>query len=229
MKQKVKPAGVTKWETEKLGVKEKSFWANEFVAARKTIPETKFQVLQYNILHQIIVCNKALFKYKIKDSPNCPLCNMVQSIYHLLFECEHIIPLWKKLATEFGKNENQMVPVQIENCLFNTGYKQHKKWNILSMLLKDYIYSTYLNCLKPNWDNFALRLQQKIILWAYSCATKNVYNSFKIKWQKCGVQYYKKLHRILKTNKVLKIHTKIHTYSTHNAIVFFLVFCFFLC
>ena len=88
------------------------------------------------------------------------------------------------MATEFEQNENQMVPIQIENCLFNTGYKQRKKWNILSMLLKDYIYSTNQNGSKPNWNNFRLRIQQKIILWAYSCATEHVYNTFKIRWQK---------------------------------------------
>ncbi len=84
--------------------------------------ETAFQILNCTIW-----TNNKAFKSRMRLDPNCELCSKVETMEHLLCECEHYSePLWSKLAEGltmlFNDISNDRVP-RVElgqtNIIFN--------------------------------------------------------------------------------------------------------------
>ena len=144
----------------------------------------RLKILQYKILHHTVINNKKLYKFKLKESPKCPFCQTDQTICHMFYECKEAKGLWEKLRLEYNKLEKQNVNSDIKVCLFNTGFRQPKKWNTLSLLLKNYIYISTLQNLKLSWAAFQHNLQYKLIIWALRCPSELLYKQYADKWQK---------------------------------------------
>ena len=181
-KQKIIPAGRKKWENEILGEIGNAFWSKEFLAARKMGIERKQYILQYKILHQTIACNKKLHKFKLAESPNCPYCQEEQTMYHMLYECVKVKEMWERLKVEYSKLENRNLTIDLKFCIFNTGFKQPKKWNTLSILLKEYIINSTHKKLELNWTSFIEKAQYKLLLWAFACPTNEMYKKYSNEW-----------------------------------------------
>ena len=183
-KQKVKPAGRKKWEKDILGEMEEGFWNKEYTAARKTGLEIRLQVMQYKLLHQTIAHNKKLYKCKLVDSPNCPYCQKEQTIYHMFFECAKVKDLWEKLKQEYIRIEKRNIEIDIKFCIFLTGYKQPYKWNMVGLLLKDYIYKNTRQNHELSWLSFQEMAQYRLLIWALQYSSKELYKQYYEKWHK---------------------------------------------
>ena len=61
---------------------------NPFILARKSSLSTYHRTLQYKILQNIYPKNKLLHIWKIKESPNCSHCDEVETLKHVITECE---------------------------------------------------------------------------------------------------------------------------------------------
>ena len=48
-------------------------------------------------MNRTLNCNQNLFKWKIKESPNCNMCNISDTNEHHLFYCTECIAFWKKI------------------------------------------------------------------------------------------------------------------------------------
>ena len=55
------------------------------------------QSFQYKVLNRVINCNFSLFKWGIKNSPNCAYCENIDTVTHHFFECADCIEFWKKV------------------------------------------------------------------------------------------------------------------------------------
>ena len=57
--------------------------------------ETKLQIFQYKIIHNILPTKCSLFRMKLCDSETCHLCKMqAQTLAHLLYQCPVISKFW---------------------------------------------------------------------------------------------------------------------------------------
>ena len=57
------------------------------LAYQKVTISTKLRDFQYRLLHKKIPTNKELCWWKIKSYDMCPWCQELDSIKHMLFEC----------------------------------------------------------------------------------------------------------------------------------------------
>ena len=115
----------------------------------KKLVETNFKILQ-----NILPCNKNLFRWKLSTSENCTICGNVESISHLLFECNYAQSIWKDVHKCLGLN------VSLEMILFGNNLPQHINF-VLSIVTYS-IYKEWLICsfekkqrhLNPKWKYF---------------------------------------------------------------------------
>ena len=60
--------------------------------------DTKLRSFYFKIFHRAIALNHFLFKIKMKDSPNCTLCDKKEeTMVHLFCDCEKVAPIWHDL------------------------------------------------------------------------------------------------------------------------------------
>ena len=60
---------------------------NPFVALRHTTKDIKVRNIQYKLLHNIYPTMSHLYKWKIKTTKLCSLCNTEETIKHAIYEC----------------------------------------------------------------------------------------------------------------------------------------------
>ena len=64
-----------------------------------TTQDVKLRNFQYRLLLNKIFTNDTLYKWKIVHSPLCEYCKEIQSVVHLLIDCEHSAKIWKDLES----------------------------------------------------------------------------------------------------------------------------------
>ena len=63
--------------------------------------EIKLREFNLKLLYGILPCNVNLVKWRKKDSDLCDICDCVQTIKHLLFDCHRANILWKLVEATF--------------------------------------------------------------------------------------------------------------------------------
>ena len=82
---------------------------NEILAFHRKVvleKEIKFKEFNFKVLHGILPCNYNLRKWKIRVNEICDVCNQVQTMEHLLYNCCYVSPLWRIVNNVFGSNVN---------------------------------------------------------------------------------------------------------------------------
>ena len=66
------------------------------------IKEKKLSEFNYKVLHNILPCNTNLVRWQKKDEKNCRLCNVEESIEHMLFHCIDARSVWEDFKNVTG-------------------------------------------------------------------------------------------------------------------------------
>jgi len=126
------------------------------------IKEIKLREFNFKILHGILACNLNLWQWKIKPSNLCDLCDKIQSIEHLLFDCIYVKPLWERVEQIYNVTIDYNVILGIRsnhdiNCIVTMmSYFIYKEWLLLSLENRSRRNCTNLNFYKCE---LALRLE----------------------------------------------------------------------
>ena len=71
---------------------------NPFLLVRNALHCPRDRFYKYRILHGDIFCNSRMFKFKMKDNPNCNMCpDIVENIKHLIWDCPRSARVWNFL------------------------------------------------------------------------------------------------------------------------------------
>ena len=86
--------------------------------------ETRLQVLQWKILHNIYPTNILLCKMKVRDDQMCSYCNdVVDYIEHFFFDCSTIKKFWNYIEQYILITFDIQTHLTVVDVLF--GIKQH--------------------------------------------------------------------------------------------------------
>ena len=133
------PVSCGRWFTE-YNLPEEVFY-NSLVLAKRSTQEPKLVSLQFKIIHDIVNCNKNLFKWKISNSEICEFCKSGEkdTIVHALGKCA----LTRKFLNDvFELIDPQKLFVQnidIENFIFGV---HDSALNLMLLLMKKAIISS---------------------------------------------------------------------------------------
>ena len=84
----------------------------------KVTKNTKLRDFQYRFMHNIIPLNDRLFKWKLKTSPLCDLCNQrKQTVKHFFWECSIAQSIWCKIKEIFIGEE--LTYTEVANLRYN--------------------------------------------------------------------------------------------------------------
>ena len=103
----------------------------------KHIKDLKLAEFNYKVLHNKLPCNKNLKKWDKQIDDACDVCNDVQDICHLLYECKFNAKIWNLLGSVLNCN--------ITMAQIIIGDQAHSQ-NLLTSLLSFYIYKYWLIC-----------------------------------------------------------------------------------
>ena len=111
------------------------------VFTRKLLLEKEIKLKEFNfkLLHGILPCNKNLKRWQIKESEQCDVCNMPQTIEHLLFNCYYVKPLWRVVESLCNIRVSFEVILGVhdsndyDNLMTVVSFLIYKEWLILSL------------------------------------------------------------------------------------------------
>ena len=111
------------------------------VFTRKLLLEKEIKLKEFNfkLLHGILPCNKNLKRWRIKESEQCDVCNMPQTIEHLLFKCYYVKPLWRVVESLCNIRVSFEVILGVhdsndyDNLMTVVSFLIYKEWLILSL------------------------------------------------------------------------------------------------
>ena len=63
------------------------------------IKEIKLKEFCYKVIYDILSCNANLKKWKIIPDDKCDVCDQVQTVKHLLYDCSYVKVLWEILES----------------------------------------------------------------------------------------------------------------------------------
>ncbi len=87
---------------------------NPFVTARTVNHSTNLKIFKYRLLHMDIFTKQRMFKFKMSQSESCDFCGEIETVKHVLWDCERAKRIWKCLDSIF-RNININVNIQFEN------------------------------------------------------------------------------------------------------------------
>ena len=74
-------------------------WKDIYRNKVKDIYDKRICEFNYKLLNNTLCCNSFLFKCKYRASALCNMCDEIEDIRHLIFDCEHVHILWKNLSS----------------------------------------------------------------------------------------------------------------------------------
>ena len=134
--------------------------SEDYLFKSKVFDERESKLKEYNfkLLHGILPCNVNLKKWRVKENDSCDVCNEIQTISHLLFECQYVKPIWAKvnnlfnIAISFPMLLGINVDSQYNNILTVVGFVIYKEWLLLSLDCKN-------RPILPQFGKFRLELE----------------------------------------------------------------------
>jgi len=180
-----KPSGVMKWETYLGESPTETFWNRAFQAARKVTKEPKLQIMQYKIIHHIIPTKQYLFLRKTAESPNCMDCKQIETVQHMLYDCEKTKELWLALTKLFNQKENSKIECNITSCIIGSTTKSEKrrKFNFIATHLKYHIYMAKFNDGHPSLNRFFLQFKRQLQIHSLNQQSEVQLQEFEETWK----------------------------------------------
>ena len=93
---KTTPTSQNKW-IEYYPFLETLEWKNVYLLPSKIVQDTYLITLQFKILHRVFACNYKLFIWKIKDTPNCTVCDKIDNLEHYFYYCTDTYNFWRQV------------------------------------------------------------------------------------------------------------------------------------
>ena len=103
----------------------------------KLINNPKFAEFNYKVLHLILPCNDNLYKWGKQESNLCNICNTVETIVHLLYECSHAQMFWNLVTNATNIDISKFMVIFGNGCeIYNNiismiSYFIYKEWLIM--------------------------------------------------------------------------------------------------
>ena len=164
----------------------KELFLHYFTIAEAATTYNTLREFQYRILHSIVTMNITLKSWNIIDDDKCTFCQMEpENLKHLLLHCNYSKIIWdlvKQLIQDISEITVQLS--ETETILGISDSTELKIFNLVNMVIKQYIYACRCNKLLPS-PTAAIEKKCIVKNLEYKLALKNDKNDQhnKKKWQ----------------------------------------------
>jgi len=136
---------IEKWWEKELNINVSFFeWANIYINKVHSLPIKKISEFMYKMIHKLTVSRDILYKWKKTQSNRCPVCNEIETVKHIYYECKRVNDMWTKIG--------QILKVKITWKRILFGYTQditaHRIRNLIFSIVLYDIFKLWLNSLE---------------------------------------------------------------------------------
>ena len=114
-----------------------------FINVLKLTVIGKLRSFQYRLLRRAVITNVHLAKWGIISSNMCSFCDIhVESVLHLMVECDHVKVLWKKIADLCMDMFGMTISTTADKIIFNEicSNSKYRICNMICLITKQYVY-----------------------------------------------------------------------------------------
>lgn len=110
-------------------------WTAACYRAFNATRETKVQSFQYKVLNRVIPCGVFLKRLRIRETDECSLCQVKDSIAHFLFNCRTIRAFWQGICTWFNNADDLYLnQISAKEFIFGIPKENHRSAVINTVL-----------------------------------------------------------------------------------------------
>ena len=114
----------------------------------KNTKDIKVANFKYKLIHNILPCNKHLFKWKKVASDKCTLCGVVEDYDHLFLKCKRVKQILPQLERYIYNKHKIQIHLSAKDILI-FGYKiRHKEYDSFNMWLNKMWYIIFVHYCK---------------------------------------------------------------------------------
>ena len=159
--------------------------SNAFSLIKKTTLSPVHRYFQFRVIHRILVTNKNLQIWKLKDNSLCTFCkNDTETIYHVLWECNIIQRLWEQIFHWLHDILDSDIRFNSKEIILGINDEHLMMYNAVFVITKQYIYACKCKDDLPNFDVLITKIKYYIRLEKY-IATK--IDKLQIHYRKWGL------------------------------------------
>ena len=100
--------GLLKW-TEELAMNSETNWQHIYTIPKKCNVNARIRFFQYQVLHRSLLTNRKLSLFNLIDTEIWDNCDKVETVTHLLLECQQLDNLWRGIEGWIHLNINEKV------------------------------------------------------------------------------------------------------------------------
>ena len=143
---------------------------------------TKLRDFQYRLLLGKIFLNHMLYKWKIVDTPNCPLCTVQQTLIHFFWECKHAKLIWDTLC-DFAKNRAVELEFNYFNVITNKVHKNvNNIFNFIVLIFKQSMFRHKCANMQFTFDSLLNEARHMYRIELYNAWSKEKIQKINMKW-----------------------------------------------
>ena len=135
-------------------------WKQSFNSICKSTKDNKLREFGYKILHRILVTNKGLKKFSIRNDDLCDQCKTPGSLEHTYLQCLANVKFYYEILSWFNVSHNTVINLSPEQILrqkyipgpINDNLR--RRLELLILFIKKYVYSCKTNVVPLNCTQF---------------------------------------------------------------------------
>ena len=145
----------------------------------------KLRSFQFRVMHNALVLNTHLYRWGLRSDNQCSFCGSEkETLTHLLYLCEVVQALWKKIKEYAETLSSSQVHYNLENIIWNTVANSPQDVNnVLCLITKAYIYKQRCLDLPLNFVEIKCRFNTVKCIEKYVARKNNKLNIYYKKWE----------------------------------------------
>jgi hypothetical protein len=168
---------------------DRRIWKTFYYMSYKATLDSHMRSFQYKLVSRILVTNRQLKMYKIKDTDLCEFCNMeIETYEHLFYECVYVKRIWFRIQNWLYPNMIFTQNIQVKHTIFGFEFDtaDNNLFNFMMLIVKKYIYNCRCKDIKPRFETALLEIKK--------------YHKIEQQLSNCSQKYQKRWNEIL--NKI---------------------------
>jgi hypothetical protein len=162
----------------KLGIN--NYDEENIIRLRKNVKNPKLRNIYFRLIHNDFFTRVKMKKYKMVDTDKCSRCGQMETLKHLLWDCNDAYNIWNIFNNTLSKLSNETISVNRYDDIFYA-------INSPSLgLVKIKIIQELIQINRPkNWttDNLTNIINNLVDIERYNAVQERKLDKFKSKWQ----------------------------------------------
>jgi hypothetical protein len=162
-----RPTSENKWAEKLEFIITEEMWQSIYTN-HLSISDTTLTNFQFKITHRLLACNYNLKIWKVRDNNKCDQCNDIDTMEHMLVNCEESKVFWKRIFKWWAANMNIWFEVGTYEIIFgipnDLGENIINQLNFFIIVAKYHIYKCKKAASYMHVYEFLLEIKQRLIM-----------------------------------------------------------------